>query len=105
MGLPQFFWPTSGSAGLPHRGGMEASPRPIFVIPPGLLTGFLVREGCKRTSGRATQPMRSKSVIQLVSQVLPPSAENACSQWHEVAVISDQMTRHQMCLPSQGSCE
>src|SRR5258708_18599341 len=26
------------------------------------------------------------SQIQLVSQVFPPSAENACSQWHEVGV-------------------
>src|SRR6266849_7208401 len=41
------------------------------------------------------------SHIQLVSQVLPPSAENACSQWHEVGVMSDQINRLKMCLPSK----
>ncbi|MBV8063840.1 MAG: hypothetical protein JOY51_09595, partial [Nevskia sp.] len=42
---------------------------------------------------------RRKSVIQLVSQVLPPSAEKACSQWAELAVMPDQMTRTRTGLP------
>src|SRR5258708_8910715 len=43
------------------------------------------------------------SQIQLVSQVFPPSAENACSQWHEVGVMSDQINRLKICLPSKTS--
>jgi predicted DNA-binding transcriptional regulator YafY len=34
-------------------------------------------------------PDRSNSATQLVSQVVPPSAENACSHRHESAVMSD----------------
>src|SRR6266849_8235054 len=41
------------------------------------------------------------SQIQLVSQVFPPSADTACSQWHEVGVMSDQINRLKICLPSK----
>jgi hypothetical protein len=34
---------------------------------------------------------RVNSMTQFVSQVFPPSSEYACSQRHELAVISDQM--------------
>src|SRR6266851_2856860 len=44
------------------------------------------------------------SIIQFVSQVLPPSSENACSQWHEVVVMPDQRNRLKMCSPSKISC-
>ena len=36
---------------------------------------------------------RSNSMIQFVSQVLPPSSEQACSHCAEFAVIFDQMKR------------
>src|ERR1044071_7337587 len=36
---------------------------------------------------------RSNSMIQLVSQVFPPSAANACSHWQELGLIFDQMKR------------
>src|SRR5258708_36260539 len=36
------------------------------------------------------------SIIQFVSQVLPPSSENACFQCHEVVVMSDQRNRLKM---------
>ena len=32
--------------------------------------------------------IRSWSIVQLVSQVFPPSSENACSQWQELGVMS-----------------
>jgi hypothetical protein len=32
-------------------------------------------------------------MIQFVSQVLPPSSENACSHWAEFGVIFDKMKR------------
>jgi len=55
------------------------------------------RVGRRTTCSRGHDPVidnaqrtRVKSVIQLVSHVLPSSGENACSQWHEVAVMSDQ---------------
>src|SRR6476469_538942 len=37
--------------------------------------------------------VRSNPMIQFVSQVFPPSIENACSHWQEVTVIFDQMKR------------
>ena len=49
--------------------------------------------------------IRSNVFIQFVSQVFPPSTENACSQCAELAVIFDQIKRQKMCLPSKTSCE
>jgi hypothetical protein len=37
------------------------------------------------------QPVRVKSAVQLVSQVWPPSSENACSHLAVVAVMSDHL--------------
>jgi hypothetical protein len=37
--------------------------------------------------------------IQLTSQVFPPSAEKACSKWHEVAVMSEMTKRTKMARP------
>src|SRR5581483_8793888 len=42
---------------------------------------------------------RRNSEVQLTSQVLPPSAENACSQCAELAVACDQITRTRTGLP------
>src|SRR5260370_16583782 len=39
------------------------------------------------------------SVIQLTSQVLPPSSENDCSKWAEFGVMPDQTNRTRMALP------
>ena len=39
------------------------------------------------------QRTRVMSCTQFVSQVLPSSGESACSQWHDVGVILDQMKR------------
>ncbi len=47
--------------------------------------------------------LRVKSMIQLVSQVLPPSAQNACCQRQVLAVISDQRNRVRIGLPSKIS--
>src|SRR5699024_10462716 len=44
------------------------------------------------------------SMVQFVSQVRPPSAENACSHRIEVGVMSDQIRRVKTCFPSKGSC-
>lgn len=53
--------------------------------------------------GALTSLMRVNSMIQLVSQVLPPSGENACSQRAESAVMLDQINRTYMLLPSNIS--
>ena len=42
---------------------------------------------------RIVQPLRTKSLIQLVSQLAPPSADIACSHRAELRVIRDQRTR------------
>jgi hypothetical protein len=47
----------------------------------------------KKLTGRRGYGTFRKSVVQFVSQVFPPSGENACSQWADVAVIFDQMNR------------
>src|SRR5260221_11507552 len=44
------------------------------------------------------------SQIQLVSQVFPPSAENACSQWHAAGVTSDPINRLKLSLSAKTSC-
>ena len=51
----------------------------------------------------SSSPMRVWSVIQLTSQVLPPSSEKDCSKCAEVGVIRDQMKRTRMTLPLMGS--
>ena len=52
---------------------------------------------------RPAQPVRVKSMIQLVSQVCSPSVENACSQRAVVALMPDQMNRHRTGRPSSVS--
>lgn len=42
-------------------------------------------------------------MAQLVSQLLPPSVENACSQWHEVGAILDQVKRTRIGMPLKVS--
>jgi hypothetical protein len=42
-------------------------------------------------------------MIQLVSHVLPPLSENACSHRHEVGVISDHTKRTRTARPSNMS--
>jgi hypothetical protein len=48
------------------------------------------RAGVSLQLGSADQLVRVDSMIQFVSQVCPPSSENACSQRAEVGVIADQ---------------
>jgi hypothetical protein len=43
---------------------------------------------------------RVRSQMKLVSQLLPPSAENACSQWHESGEFTLQVKRTKMLFPS-----
>src|SRR5262245_47899546 len=63
----------------------------------------------RRTEGKPVQPLkirqlaRENSAIQLVSQVVPPSVENAWSQRAVVAVISDHTYRTWIGLPSYTS--
>jgi hypothetical protein len=45
------------------------------------------------------QRTRVMSCTQFVSQVLPSSGESACSQWHEVGVMLDQMKRARTRFP------
>jgi hypothetical protein len=45
------------------------------------------------------QRTRVMSCTQLVSQVLPSSGESACSQWHDVGVMLDQMKRARTRFP------
>jgi predicted RNA polymerase sigma factor len=45
------------------------------------------------------QRTRLMSCTQLVSQVLPSSGESACSQWHDVGVMLDQMKRARTRFP------
>jgi hypothetical protein len=53
----------------------------------------------------AVQLVLPKSAIQLVSQLLPPSPEKACSQWAAVAMMFDQVKRTLMGLPRRVSLE
>jgi len=46
---------------------------------------------------------RVSTAIQFVSQVLPPSSENACSKRHEFAVMSDHTLRTRIIRPLNGS--
>jgi hypothetical protein len=46
-----------------------------------------------------------KSEIQLVSQLEPPSVENACSQRAESAVMPLQRNRQRIGVPSHSSSE
>src|SRR5580700_8450834 len=46
---------------------------------------------------------RVSVAIQFTSQVLPPSAENACSKWQEAGVTSDQTCRTKMFFPLNDS--
>ena len=46
---------------------------------------------------------RVKVMIQFVSQVLPASSENACSNWLELAVMAEKPLRVMMTLPSNSS--
>ena len=62
-----------------------------------------IRRG--RLSQLAVQSILLNSAIQLVSQVLPPSPEKACSQWAAVAVMPDQVKRTLMGLPRRVSSE
>src|SRR5919108_4442095 len=64
--------------------------------------GFQINISLARIHGYSC---RVNSAIQLVSHVFPPSAENACSQRQEVSVISEQIKRTKMLLPSKSSCE
>jgi hypothetical protein len=55
-----------------------------------------------------TSPVRIHSfavkvMTQLVSQVLPPSSENACSKWDESGMISEKPFREKMALPLNDS--
>src|SRR5271168_1093131 len=45
------------------------------------------------------QRTRVMSCTQFVSQVLPSSGEAACSQWHDVGVMLDQMKRARTRFP------
>jgi hypothetical protein len=45
------------------------------------------------------QRTRVMSCTQFVSQVLPSSGESACSQWHDVGVMLDQMKRARTRFP------
>jgi len=47
----------------------------------------------------SSQETRVNSMIQLVSQVRPPSAERACSQRQESGVSCDQMNRAKTARP------
>ena len=46
---------------------------------------------------------RVSVALQFTSQVAPPSSENACSKWHEFAVMSDITNRTKIALPSSAS--
>ena len=46
---------------------------------------------------------RVSVAIQFVSQVLPPSSENACSKWQESGVTSEMTNRTRMARPLSGS--
>jgi hypothetical protein len=61
--------------------------------------------GRERLAQLAVQSILLNWAIQLVSQVLPPSPEKACSQWAAVAVMPDQMKRTLMGLPRRVSLE
>jgi predicted DNA-binding transcriptional regulator YafY len=65
----------------------------VEVLEPAELRERLVRTALAlaRLYGHPERghPERSNSATQLVSQVAPPSAENACSQRHDSAVMSD----------------
>src|SRR6185437_8536851 len=63
-----------------------------------------VESGLRRAQ-LAVQSILLKLAVQLVSQVLPPSPEKACSQWAAVAVMPDQMKRTLMGLPRKLSAE
>jgi len=52
-----------------------------------LVQGRALREAAAPLGSRAYLT-RSWSIVQLVSQVFPPSSENACSQWQELGVMS-----------------
>ena len=49
------------------------------------------------------QRTRTMSCTQLVSHVLPPSGEYACSQWHDVGVILVHKNRVRTGFPSKVS--
>jgi hypothetical protein len=49
--------------------------------------------------GSLDQRTRVMSCTQFVSQVLPSSGESACSQWHDVGVMLDQMKRARTRFP------
>ena len=50
-------------------------------------------------------PCRVKFMVQLVSHVFPPSAENACSQRQAFGPFTVHMNRLKICTPSKSSCE
>jgi hypothetical protein len=65
--------------------------------PPG---GELVVESQRSGPAHGT---RAKAMVQFVSQLLPPSAEYACSQRHASDPCTVQTKRLRMCQPSNGS--
>src|ERR1700677_1759168 len=66
---------------------------PSFTVSGGVLGKFLSDSSFTRVS----------VAIQLTSQLLPPSSENACSNRHESGVMSDQTFRTRMVLPLNSS--
>jgi hypothetical protein len=83
------FWPGAG-----REDGPE--------VPPSILELF----GWARAHGGLcllvdplNQRTRVMSCTQFVSQVLPSSGESACSQWHDVGLMLDQMKRARTRFP------
>jgi hypothetical protein len=46
---------------------------------------------------------RVNVVTQLATQLRPPSAENACSKWNDVGVMSEKMKRTKIARPWKSS--
>ncbi len=89
---------------LPSGGGWGAGSRMAGAGPGrGRRRGRAAAQGLDDSAARRRHGTRRKSEYQLVSHVLPPSGENACSQWAELGVIRDQMKRIRMRLPRSVS--
>jgi hypothetical protein len=97
-------WPSGLMVSRTSENSVDAMPGAKIAASPmistlGALLTAPIRSVAARGSGASRQPVRdtqailSKSLIQLVSHVMPPSGEKTCSHRADFVVMRDQATR------------
>ena len=69
------------------------------LLPPSLAHPFGTDANGRDLLSRVIWGARVSVTMKFVSQILPPSSENACSKRHEFGVISEAINRTRMVLP------